>query len=348
MRQRQLSLRAPQPLLDLPGVEPQGERPRVRVADVLGGDAHEAPREVEGVASAVEHPREPVQRTVRARPADRLVQGGDLVVERIAPLVEAPPRAAFEHPQHRFFGQDAGAVRAVRGEVRGDLQQVQRAPGVAVGGLGQQPAQRRGHLDPHRAQPAFGVRERPIDHGFDRAGVQRLQDVDPRPGQQGVVELERGVLRRRPHEDDRPVLHVRQEGVLLALVEAVHLVDEQHAVFPLLRPAALRLGDDLADLLHPGQHRREREEAGVRVRGDEPSQGRLAGAGRPPEDHRVGAARLDGDAQRPAGAEEVRLPHQLVEGAGPHAVGEGPRHPGGRLEECFLPGHDHPAPRGEP
>ena len=58
-----------------------------------------------------------------------------------------------------------------------------------------------------------------------------------------------------------------------------------------------------------------------------------------PEDHRVGAPRLDRGPQRLAGAEDVLLPDELAEVARPHAIGEGPGRVGGRVEESSLAGH---------
>ncbi len=59
-------------------------------------------------------------------------------------------------------------------------------------------------------------------------------------------------MRRSADEDDRAVLDVGQEDVLLGGVEAVQFVDEEHrppAALPLPEPRAL---DDLADLLDAG------------------------------------------------------------------------------------------------
>ena len=56
---------------------------------------------------------------------------------------------------------------------------------------------------------------------------QRLQHVDRRARQQRAVHLERRILGRRADERDEPLLDVRQERVLLRLVEAMDLVDEQ-------------------------------------------------------------------------------------------------------------------------
>src|SRR5207253_6117876 len=59
-------------------------------------------------------------------------------------------------------------------------------------------------------------------------------------------------------------LDVGEEGVLLGAVEPVDLVDEEDRAGPRACPRPLRLGDDLADLLHPREHRGEGHEAGAR------------------------------------------------------------------------------------
>ena len=57
-------------------------------------------------------------------------------------------------------------------------------------------AQLRRHLDSPRAEPALGVgARRAVDHGADGVLIQSLQDIDPRPRQQRVVELEGRVSR---------------------------------------------------------------------------------------------------------------------------------------------------------
>ena len=55
-----------------------------------------------------------------------------------------------------------------------------------------------------------------------------LQHVHARARQQRADDLERRILGGRADERQRAVLDVRQEGVLLRLVEAMHLVEEQH------------------------------------------------------------------------------------------------------------------------
>ena len=61
---------------------------------------------------------------------------------------------------------------------------------------------------------------------FEVVVVERLQHMHRGARQQRRVDLERRVLGGRADEGEEPRLDVRQERVLLALVEAMHLVDE--------------------------------------------------------------------------------------------------------------------------
>ena len=133
-------------------------------------------------------------------------------------------------------------------------------------------------------------------------------------------------------------LDVRQEGVLLALVEAMHLVDEDDG-----RPARgarrLRPLDRLADVLDAAEHRRHGDELGVERVGHQARQRRLADARRAPQDHRVQPPGFEGDAQRLAGAEQVALADHLVERLRPQPFGE--RRGGGVGEAEFERGLGH-------
>ena len=179
--------------------------------------------------------------------------------------------------------------------------------------------------------------------------VERLQHVHRRARQQRRVDLERRVLGGRADEGQESRLDMRQEGVLLALVEAVDLVDEDDR-----RPARaarrLRPLDRLADVLDAAEHRRHGDELGVEGVGHEARQRRLAGARRTPEDHRVQPPGLEGDAQRLARAEQVALADHLVERLRPQPFGE--RRGGGVGEAELERGLGHgsrPAPaRREP
>ncbi len=161
----------------------------------------------------------------------------------------------------------------------------------------------------------------------------------------GGFDLEEGILRGGPDEHDEAVLDGGQEHVLLGLGEAVHLVDEEHGPLALLAQAVLRLGQRLADVLHAGGRGRERGQVLGGGVGQEPGQGGLAGAGGPPQDRRADPVRLGQAAQRRAGADEVLLAHDLVEGAGAEAGGQGGLAPEAAVGGVGEEAHPGPAAR---
>src|ERR1035437_7609658 len=77
-------------------------------------------------------------------------------------------------------------------------------------------------------QTAFWVDEGAPDDRPDLIVGEWLEAKDAQTGQQSGVDLEVRVLGRGADERDRAVLDVRQKGVLLGLVEAMDLVDEEN------------------------------------------------------------------------------------------------------------------------
>ena len=110
---------------------------RVGHAHVLGGEADQAPRDVERVLARLQHARQPVQARVRVGVADRLVERADDVVVLLAgPVVQE--RLAREGLLH---GREVHAPRPVflRGRVgHRHLQDVERGARVAVRRGGQE------------------------------------------------------------------------------------------------------------------------------------------------------------------------------------------------------------------
>ena len=114
----------------------------------------------------------------------------------------------------------------------------------------------------------------------------------------------------------------RQQGVLLGLGEAVHLVDEQHGAAAGVGELALGGGDDRPDLLDAGVERGQLDELPLGGQRDDVRERRLAGAGRAVEDQRHRLVGLDQPAQRRPRAEQVLLADDLVERPRPHPDGE--------------------------
>ncbi len=151
---------------------------------------------------------------------------------------------------------------------------------------------------------------------------ERLQRVHAHAREQRAVDLERGVLGRGADQRHEPLLDRRQQRVLLGLVEAVDLVEEQHRLRAAGVAAVGGALDHRAHLRAPGRDRAQLLERRPRALGDDPRERRLARSRRPVEHHRVRVALLDRGAQRRAVGEQVRLADELLEGARAHAHGQ--------------------------
>ena len=128
-----------------------------------------------------------------------------------------------------------------------------------------------------------------------------------------------------------------QDGVLLGLVESVDLVDEKDRAQS--GPAVnLRLGHLLPQVGHTGRHRRDPDQARLRLTGEEARQGGLAAARGTPQDD---ARQVPGARQLAEDVDDLPLADELVEGARPHARGQWSAWliPGHGLEQLSLPGH---------
>jgi hypothetical protein len=143
-----------------------------------------------------------------------------------------------------------------------------------------------------------------------------LEAPDAHPRQERRVHLEVRVLGRRADQRDRAVLDVRQQRVLLGLVEAVDLVEEQDGPLPVQREAVLRLGDRRPDLDDAGHDDIAANSALIESASSRT--GTLAGARRSPQQGGGEVAPGDAPAERAALADEVLLADELLEAAGPH------------------------------
>ena len=118
------------------------------------------------------------------------------------------------------------------------------------------------------------------------------------------------------------VLDVGQDGVLLGLVEAVDLVDEEDRASAGRAQRASASSTTLRRSATPAMHGAEGDEARVRACARSPREGGLAGAGRTPQDHRGDASRIDAARSSAPGPSSCILADELVERARAHAGGE--------------------------
>ena len=83
---------------------------------------------------------------------------------------------------------------------------------------------------------------------------ERLELKDPAAADQRAVDGEERVLRRRADQDHDAFFDVGQQHVLLRLVEAVDLVDEQQRLVAGGRQPIAGLVEHLAQFLHAAGH----------------------------------------------------------------------------------------------
>ncbi len=169
-----------------------------------------------------------------------------------------------------------------------------------------------------RAEAALAVFERLTEQDGDAIFAERFEHIDAAAGEQRRDDFKRRILSCRADEADDAALDVGQKGVLLGLVEAVNLVDEEDGAGVHLR--GLRGGrHHLLDLLDAAHDGGELDEAGLRGFSNDFGESGFAYAGRTPEDHGAGVVALNLHAEGFAGAEQVFLAAVFLEGARTHA-----------------------------
>ena len=286
------------------------QRHGVGHADVLAGQDDEAADDEAGVLPRFEHSGQPVEAGVRIGAPDALDEGADDVVVLVAAVAD---RLGAECGLGIVEG-DRGVVPA-GGEGDGDLEAGQGEAAVAGGTVGQQVERLVG------GGRLLGLQS-PAQQQVRGLAVQGLEAEQRGTRQEWWVDLKVRVLRRGSDEDQQPGLHGRQQGVLLGLVEAVDLVEEQDRADVAFAKSGQGGRHHLSDVLDAGVHGREFHELLGGDPGDQPGQRGLAGARWPPEHHRREPVLLDEPPQWLFGPDEVLLADDVVESDRTQAVGE--------------------------
>ena len=124
--------------------------------------------------------------------------------------------------RHGFVGH--GAERG-RGKDQG-LKAVQRTSEIARGHLSDLLQDFLGSLDAERAKSSLLVRERRAE---ERGNLWRRQRIEPKEmtaAQQGRDDVEARIMGRAADEAHHACFDIRQQQILLGLIEAVDLVDD--------------------------------------------------------------------------------------------------------------------------
>jgi len=112
-----------------------------------------------------------------------------------------------------------------------------------------------------------------------------------------------------------------QKGILLALVEAVNLVNKEDGWLGALLPERFCLLDDLTDFLDPGKHGGKKDELRGNGLGKNGGQGCFTGTGRSPEHQGGDGAAVDQLAKKLSLANQMFLADEILEASWAHPLG---------------------------
>ena len=135
------------------------------------------------------------------------------------------------------------------------FERVEGEAGVTVGKVDEQVERVVVEFRAEFAEATLLVVQRANKNAADIVVAQRLQPHHARSGEQGTVDFERWILSRGADQDDRAVLDVRKNRVLLGLVEAMDFVDEEHRALTVHPQVLVRFLDGIAQILHAARDR---------------------------------------------------------------------------------------------
>ena len=209
-----------------------------------------------------------------------------------------------------------------RSREHADFQRVQAFAGIAIAQLAQVSARDRVHFDFVIPESALLVGEGPVNQLFELFHAQRLQLENLGTRNQRAVHVKERIVGGGPDEAEISAFHIRQENVLLRLVEMMNLVDEHDRGAP---GSALPVAGGCNHPPHLGHvafHSAQADKLRIGQRRHDPCQGGFARAGWAGKDDGGKSVCLDGPAQQFARGEDMLLADKFVQGAWPHARGQ--------------------------
>ncbi len=297
---------------------------RVSQADIFAGKNNHAAKQKPGILSGIDHFGQPIHGCIRIRAAQRFDKRGDRIVVVIAFLIIENGALLNALLRHFHVHQD-DAICVRRCRFNRQLQRIEHTARIAISHVHQVQQSGLLHLHPVLPIAALRVTQGLLGNAVQIGFVKRFELENEAAAGQCPVDRKIGIFRGRPNQNDGAVFHVRQQGILLGFVKAMHLVDKQNGT-PLLRlPKRLGFFDRPPDIRHPGQHRVDGQELALGGIGNHHGQGGFARARRPVENQRRELIRLNGAAQQPPRPQNMVLPDILFEPPGTHAGGQGLR-----------------------
>ena len=152
---------------------------------------------------------------------------------------------------------------------------------------------------------------RVLKNGFDLVFGKLVEHQHSAARQERAVDFKRRILGGRADECDGAVFDCVQQCILLRLVEAMDLVDEEYGAFAVTF-FGLRLLNGFAQIFHAGEDGGQGDEVESAAVGEQAREGCFACAGCAPENQRgQRAAAREQSSQDAAFADEMRLADKL-------------------------------------
>ena len=171
---------------------------------------------------------------------------------------------------HRLFLD--GFLRHLQGDVdttifsggsgkHGHFKGCQRLAGIAIGLKRQMSQSIIVHHQRHLTQPSLFIRRSPAQQSHNLIIGHRFQGEHLRAAEHGRIDGKIGILRGSADETDCSLLEMRQQHILLSLIEAVQLIHKQNSLLPVnghARTGLLNFGADFAYIrLHSVEHHKK-------------------------------------------------------------------------------------------
>ena len=177
--------------------------------------------------TGLDHTRQIMQHRVRIRASHTFDKGGNYIIMIVtffiimqSLLLHALGRHIQRNVAHSVLGRGSRQHR--------QFQRIVSRAGVTAGSLGNMLQGVLLQIHRQITEPTLLIGESLQHQRLNMFLLQGQQTKNARPGQQRIVHLKIRVLGSCADQNDGAVLHRRQQRILLRLVKAVNLINEQH------------------------------------------------------------------------------------------------------------------------
>ena len=287
----------------------------IRKAHIFRSADHDAPGNKGRLLAAIDHPRQVVQRRIRVAASHTFDESGNDIV-MIVPILIVGRRSLTGHLGD-FLRRQHGAIGEHGARL---LQEIQSHPRVATGVGGNQRERLLAGSIVMNPQPPLLICQRPPKDRHDGLVGQRLQMNQPHTRKQRPVDFEIGILCGGADQNECAIFYIREQHILLALIEPMNFIDENNGAPAIVRKLLLRLGHHVTNILDTAGGGIHFHEMTLRHLRNHRSDGSLPAARRSEKEKRRDRVLLDHAIQKRPAPYGRLLPHDFIEPPRPHAI----------------------------